>query len=92
MTLLESGNLMRDPEFILRVKAAALQYALYIQTQPNNPNSRAIWAQRTIQNSDQIALQLVNAVVMNTNVQNAGADVTDNDLAAAVQVVSTLQM
>lgn len=92
MDLLESANLMNDQTFRSRIKAAALQYALYIQSQANNSNSRANWAQRTIQAPDQMVGLLAGAVVMNTNVQQAGAEVTDPALIAAVQVVSDLQM
>lgn len=92
MTLLESSNLMNNLDFRNRIKAAALQYALNIQTQPNNSNSRTLWAQRTIQQPDQMAQQLAGAVVMNVNVQQAGGDITDPNLAAAVQVVSDLHM
>ena len=83
---------MNNVDFRNRVKAAALQYALYIQTQANNSNSRANWAQRMLQSPDQMAMQLAGGVVMNVNVQQAGADVTDQNLAAAVQIVSDLQM
>ncbi|HKB37696.1 MAG TPA: hypothetical protein VKD72_14710 [Gemmataceae bacterium] len=83
---------MNDLNFRSRVKAAALQYALFIQTQPNNPNSRANWAQRMLQSPDQLAQQLAGGVVMNINVQQAGAGVTDQNLATAVQVVADLQM
>jgi len=92
MTLLESANLMINIDFRNRVKVAALQYAQYIQLQSANSNSRASWAQRTIQSPDQAAIQLVPAVVMNVNVQQAGPDVTDLNLQAAVQAVSDLQM
>jgi hypothetical protein len=92
MNLLESANLMNNPDFRNRVKASALQYALFIQTQPNNSNSRANWAQRMLQSPDQMATQLAGGVVMNVNVQQGGENVTDQNLAAAVQVVADLQM
>lgn len=92
MTLLESSNLMNNQDFRNRVKAALLQYALYIQTQANNPFSRSNWAQRTIQGPDNMALNLVGAVVMNVNVQQQGEAILDQALQASVQAVSDLQM
>jgi len=83
---------MNNADFRNRVKAAALQYALYIQGQPNNPNSRSRWAQNMLAAPDQIAGTLAGGVVMNVNVQSAGEAVTDQNLAAAVQAVSDLQM
>lgn len=92
LTFLESATLMNNLDFINRVKVAALQYAQYIQLQSAIPNSKTSWAQRTIQQPDQTARVLTPGVVMNPNVQQAGEEVTDNNLSAAVQVVADLQM
>jgi len=83
---------MNNPDFRNRVKAAALQFALYVQSQPNLSNSRSRWVQQMLAQPDAMAATLAGSVVMNINVQQAGEAVTDQNLAAAVQVVSELQM
>jgi len=92
MTFEESAQLMTNPQFRGRVKVAALQYAQYLITLPSLSNSRSNWVRSTIQSPDSTAQTLVSSVVMNVNVQTYGANVSDPDLAAAVQVVSDMMM
>lgn len=93
MSLTDSANLINDITFRGRVKVAALQYAQYLQLQSGLNMSKANWVQRTMQAPDQVALQLVPAVVMSPNVQQAGgAAVSDPDLIAATQVEADKQM
>ena len=92
LTLAESAALMLDPQFRGRVKVAAMKYADALLLQSGLSVSRTQWAQRTMQQPDQTAQQLVSGVVINVNVQNAGADVSDPDLTATVQVVADRMM
>lgn len=88
----QSAALMNNLDFRGRVKVAALQYATALLAQPGSSNSKASWVQRTMQQPDTTAQVLVPAVVLNVNVQNAGADITDQDLAAAVQATADKMM
>ena len=92
MSFAESAALMNDPAFRNRVKVAAIKYAEYIFLQAGNSNSRTNWSQRTMQQPDQTALTLTPNVVMNVNVQNAGAAITDPELSSAVQVTADMMM
>jgi len=92
MTLEESANLINDPSFRGRVKVAALIYAQYLSLQPNNSSSTSNWIFQTLRAPDQVALTLTPSVVINPNVQIAGANVADPDLQAAVQSVATSLM
>jgi len=92
MTLEESANLMNDLNFRGRVKVAALIYAQYLTLQPNNSSSAANWIFATLRAPDIAAQTLTPSVVINPNVQNAGALVTDANLQAAVQQVANSLM
>jgi len=92
LTLDESAQLINNTQFRGRVKVAALKYASYLALQPNPNLSRSRWIQQTIQQPDQTAQTITPAVVMNVNVQNLGANIDDDNLMAAVQVVSDQQM
>lgn len=92
MTFEESAALMNDADFRGRVKVAALQYATGIMLQSGNSKSRTVWAQNTMQSPDMQAQVLTPNVVMNVNVQMAGADISDQDLAAATQVTADMMM
>ena len=83
---------MKDPTFYDRVKVAGLSYAQYLNLQAGNPRSKQVWVQQTVMSPDVTATQLVNPVVLNPNVQAAGAAVTDADLQAAVQAVADSMM
>lgn len=90
MTYEESATLMNDATFQGRVKVACLSYAQYIGLEdPGSPghSSRYRWAQNTVLNPVAVAGQITPPTVMNPNVQAAGADITDQDLQAAVQAV-----
>ena len=92
MTFEESAALINDSVFRGRVKVAALLYAQYLSLQPANSNAKMRWLQQMIATPDQTATQLAPPTVMNPNVQQAGAAVTDIDLQAAVQVVADMMM
>lgn len=94
MTQEESAALMNDPVFRGRVKVCALNYAQYLtlQAATASSNAKMKWMQATIAGPDQMAATLTPPVVLNPNVQIAGAEVTDADLMAAVQAVADMIM
>jgi hypothetical protein len=86
----QSASLMQDSGFRGRVKVACLSYAQYISLEATSTaahNSRYRWATRCFQAPDQVGNEVVSPVVMNPNVAQAGSEVTDADLQAAVQAV-----
>jgi hypothetical protein len=90
MTYEESSALMNDFQFRGRIKVAALKYADYIMNEANNVqghNSRENWARRTWQMPEQVATELHPPVVMDANVQSAGAAIDDAALQTAVESV-----
>lgn len=92
MTFEESAQLINDQAFRGRVKVAALLYAQYLSQQPNLGNAKQTWIRQTMQAPDQAAQLLSPNVVINPNVQQAGAAVTDANLQAAVQYVADAMM
>lgn len=88
----ELANLINDSTFRGRVKVAALQYAQYLQMQPNLSASKANWIQRVMMQPDMVAQTLTPGVVISPNVSSIGAAVSDPDLLAATQSVSDMQM
>lgn len=90
MTYEESAALMNDPTFRGRVKVASLKYATSITDEsPIVPahNTRLRWAQSCYQSPDTIAGQLQPPTVMDSAVQAAGADISDEALQGAVETV-----
>jgi hypothetical protein len=90
MTYEESSALMNDFAFRGRIKVAALKYADYIFNEANSVqghNSRENWARRTFQQPEQVATELHPPVVMDANVQSAGAAIDDAALQTAVESV-----
>jgi hypothetical protein len=86
----QSSQLMQDQDFRGRVKVACLKYAGSIfDEQTNVPahNTRLKWANDTINNPDMMAMKIQNPVVMDTQVQSAGSEITDNALQAATETV-----
>lgn len=86
----QSYALMSDGNFRGRVQVACLSYAQYITLEPSGApahNTRMRWAQSVFQNPPMVASQVTPPTVMNPNVQEAGSDVTDASLQAAVQAV-----
>jgi hypothetical protein len=90
MTYDESQALMNDFEFRGRIKVAALKYADSIlgevSTIPAH-NTRMRWAVNTMQAPDQTATQLQPPVVMDSQVQQDGKDITDVLLQGSVETV-----
>jgi hypothetical protein len=90
MTYTESAALMTDLDFRNRTKVAALEIAnYYLIEAPDTAghNSRYKWAQLCYQSPDAVAAQLQHPVVMDSQVQTDGADITDADLHDAVERV-----
>ena len=88
LTYTETFTLSRDEAFIGRVQVAALHFATYIQNEgPGTPghSSRYKWAQTTALQPEATARQIVPVVVMEPQVQDAGAAITDTDLQVAVE-------
>jgi hypothetical protein len=88
MTYEESAALMTDVAFRGRIKVACLQYSTYIMGEPANVtahSTRIKWAQQTANSPDQTAASVQPMVVMDANVQTAGAAITDAALQTAVE-------
>jgi len=92
MTFEESATLINDPTFRGRVKVAALVYAQYLSLQPNNSSRRSDWIFNTLRAPDIATQTLTPSVVINPNVQQEGASVTDPNLQAAVQMAADTLM
>ena len=92
MTLEEQASLMNDQTFRGRVKVAALLYAQYLTLHPGNSNSMSNWVFATLKSPDSAAAMLVPSVVINPNVQAAGALTSDDELKAAVQTAANAMM
>ena len=88
MTYEESSALMGDAAFRGRIKVAVIKFADYILAEDNTTpahNTRVKWAQAAYQNPDMVAAQIQSAVVMDTAVQAAGAEIDDAALQGAVE-------
>jgi len=83
-----SAELMKDGAFIDRVKVACLKYADFILNEaPNVPahSTRIRWAQTTTESPDHAAQTLAPPVVMDAQVQQDGAAITDAALQSSVE-------
>jgi len=90
LTYEQSAALMKDPAFVDRVKVACLKFADYILNEATGTaahNTRVRWAQQTTSNPDSAAQQTTPPVVMDTAVQEDGAEITDAELQTAVETV-----
>jgi hypothetical protein len=90
MTYDESAALMIDQEFRGRVKVACLKYADSILNEPiatAGHNTRVRWAQQCQQQPDMTASNVQPATVMDSAVQEAGAEITDAALQGSVEAV-----
>jgi len=88
MTYDESAALMIDLEFRGRIKVSVLKYADSIvgeDTSVPAHNTRLRWAQNTMQQPDQTAMQIQPAVVMDSQVQTDGKAITDVALQGSVE-------
>jgi hypothetical protein len=88
LTQEESDALMNDLKFRGRVKVCCLKYSTYIMDEANTVpahNTRMKWAATVVQSPDAVAQQMTPSVVMDSNVQTAGADITDPALQSAVE-------
>lgn len=94
MTYAESAALMNDTVFRGRVKVALLNYAQYLSLQlaTASSNAKMVFIQQTIRNLEVMTQTVVPPTVMNPNVQQDGADISDANLQAAVQAVADLMM
>lgn len=89
MTYEETFELMKSPVFRGRVGVACTKFASYITDEaPSTPAhpTRYKWAQQTLVAPDVAAGVVVPTVVWDTEVQAAGAAVTDEALQAAVEI------
>jgi hypothetical protein len=88
MTYDESASLMVDNGFLGRVKVGCLKYAETIMNEPSDTvahNSRLRWARDTYQQPDIVARQVQQPVVMDPNIQIAGATASDAIIQGAVE-------
>jgi hypothetical protein len=88
LTYQDSSALMQDQTFVGRVKVGCLQYADYIVNEAPSVaahNTRYRWAQNTMNDPDAVAAKLAPTVVMDPNVQSAGAAIDDATLQTAVE-------
>ncbi len=95
MTYDESAALMIDLEFRGRIKVAVLKFADSIigeSTTVPAHNTRAKWAQAAMQQPDQTAMQIQPAVVMDSQVQTDGKDITDVALQGSVEATVNKMM
>ena len=84
----ELAALMANQEFIGRVKVCALRYgdSITIQPVPASSHTNLLrYAADTFQNPDVMTQKLVPLVVMDSAVQDAGANITDDALQGAVE-------
>lgn len=90
MTYEESGALMEDRNFRIRIKVGAMKYADYIYleaaTVPGH-TSRYRWAQNCFAQPDIVAAQIQPPVVMDPAVQTDGAAIADEALQSAIEGV-----
>lgn len=92
LTYEQSGQLMDDGLFRVRVKVACLKYADYvINSRGVAPGGQALlrWAQNAFAAPDGAAQQVTPPLVMDANVQQYGADITDENLQSAVEAAVT---
>ena len=90
MTYKESAELMSDQAFRSRIKVAVLKYADSIMIEASSVpahNTREKWAVNAMQQPDMIASQVQPPVVMDTQVQTDGANITDTALQVSVETV-----
>lgn len=83
-----SAELMKDGTFIDRVKVACLKYADFIlNEQPSTPahSTRIRWAQTTTESPDHAAQSLTPPIVMDAQVQQDGAAISDTALQTSVE-------
>lgn len=88
LTYEQSAELMKDMTFISRVKVACLTYANYISGEAANVpghNTRIRWAQSVMMSPDAVATNVTPTVVMDPEIQNHGAEVSDAALQSAVE-------
>jgi len=88
LTDTQSAALMRDMEFVGRVKVSAIRYAdsLTILAVPASSHTRLlVYAVETFQSPDTMAQKLVPLVVMDSAVQADGANISDSALQGAVE-------
>jgi hypothetical protein len=84
----QSAVLMKDQQFIDRVKVSCLKFADYIKNEPANTpahSTRTRWADDTMRNPNQAAATITPPTVMDTNVQADGAAITDANLQTSVE-------
>ena len=90
MTYDDSAALMTDIEFRGRIKVACLKFADSILNEPTataGHNTRMRWAQNCVQQPDMTAGQVQPLTVMDSAVQEAGKDITDEALQGSVEAV-----
>lgn len=90
LTYEESAALMNDMAFRGRVKVGCLKYADYIFNEANTTpahNTRMRWATTTVQSPDVVAAGIQPPVVMDSAVQEAGAEITDAALQSSIETV-----
>lgn len=90
LTYAESAALMQNGDFIARVKVACLKYADFILNEATSTpahNTRLRWAQQATNNPDLVSQQTTPPVVMDGQVQQDGAAITDAALQTTVETV-----
>jgi hypothetical protein len=88
LTYLQSAALMKDADFVARVKVAVLKYANSILVEASGAthhNARVRWAIQTTNNPDGAAQNVAQPTVMDAQVQTDGGAITDALLQASVE-------
>lgn len=83
-----TAALIMDDAFRSRVKVACLKFATYISDEAANVPAHATrikWSQTTLANPDASTTQVTPVVVMDVEVQQYGAEITDAALQTAVE-------
>ena len=77
----QASDLMKDPNFVGRIKIACMHYASY--------RGKGAWATLVVQSPDVAAANILPVVIMDSNIQNSsagdGSDVPDATLQSAVE-------
>lgn len=83
LSLEQSSQLMNNPAFRGRVKIAAMKFALLILQGAGQSQARLKWAQNTIGNPELSGANAMGVVTVQSQVQTAGSEITDEQLDAA---------
>jgi hypothetical protein len=88
LSLLESAQLMQNPELRSRVKVACIKFAEYILGEPADTPARSArlrWALSAMSNLDMVTTAALPNTVMDPKVQENGENIDDEGLQSALE-------